>query len=299
MKKHYRSHWQQYTTALILITSLSCTNPTTPKRLTTIPGATLDEIPITQGQVVYLQTIDPSTVQIDQLIGNTDKEGDKGLYYPSKNEKTSPYFRRLTTKTVRDSYQTQHPSKPFSIINASFFEDYQSSTRLSFPIKLNGKLITAGSSPYGPNPKPADSYYQKIQLKALTWNNQTATISNYDPKTGYPLNQPTVKDGLVSYAYQDHPSYALAGDPANRYHVMGIDAKQNHLLIATSNRTTLKQAAEILRQQGVTGDIMTIDGGISTYLWTEKTGDLIVPQVAGGEKAAALPHYLGIRSKTK
>jgi hypothetical protein len=295
MKKQYRSHWQQYTTALILITSCT-TNLSTPKRLTTIEGATLDEIPIPQGQVVYIQTIDPSKVQIDQLIGTADNKGDKGLYYPSKTENTSPYFQRLTTQTVRDSYQTQHPSKPFSIINASFFEDYQSSTRLSFPIKLNGKLITTGSSPYGPIPKPADAYYQTIQLKALTWNNQTATISNYDPKTGYPLNQPTIKNGLVSYAYQDHPSYALAGDPANRYHVIGIDAKQNHLLIATSNRTTLKQAAEILRQQGVTGDIMTIDGGISTYLWTAK-GDLILPQVAGGEQAAALPHYLGIRIK--
>ena len=55
-----------------------------------------------------------------------------------------------------------------SIINASFFEDYKSSTRLSFPIKLKGTLITAGSSPYGPIQKPAEPYYRTIQLKALT-----------------------------------------------------------------------------------------------------------------------------------
>jgi hypothetical protein len=106
----------------------------------------------------------------------------------------------------------------------------------------------------------------------------------------------------VSYAYQDHPAYVLAGDPMNRYHVLGVfhpDQRQqaNRLLIATTNRATLKEAGNILRQFGVNGDLMTIDGGISTYLWTAKLGNLVLPQVAQGEKEAALPHYLGIRSK--
>jgi hypothetical protein len=190
----------------------------------------------------------------------------------------------------------------FSIINASFFEDYQRSTRLSFPLKLNGKLITAGSSPYGPISKPADPYYRKVELQALIWDNTKATIAPYNPANGYPLNRAKVQNALVSYRYKDHPAYALAGDPANRYHVLGIlnpeDAgKTNRLLIATSDRATLEGAANVLRQQGVKGDLMTIDGGISTYLWSDRAGDLILPQVADGEKVPALPHYLGIRSK--
>jgi hypothetical protein len=182
------------------------------------------------------------------------------------------------------------------------FEDYQSSTRLSFPIKLNGKLITAGSSPYGPIQKPADPYYRNIQLKALAWNGYRAAIADYDPASGFPLNQTSVKNALVSYAYRDHPSYTLVGDPENRYHVLGVlnpddKKKSSRLLIATTNRATLENAATVLRQRGVKGDLMTIDGGISTYLWSAKSGDLILPQTASGENVAALPHYLGVRSK--
>lgn len=227
-----------------------------------------------------------------------------GLYYPNESDESSPFFQRLTVAAVCDRYQAQHPSGVFSIINASFFEDYESSTRLSFPIKVNGALVTAGSSPYGPIEEPADAYYRTVQLKALTWDDEKATISDYDPATGYPLNQPSVQNGLVSYAYQDHPAYVLAGDPVNRYHVIGIvsidDAESTaRLLIASANRTTLQDAAEVLRQRGVAGDIMTIDGGISTYLWSATAGDLVLPQVAEGENVPALPHYLGIRSKTE
>jgi hypothetical protein len=302
--------WGFFLSGCMLMGSIGCIaqrpkpNTAVPQRLFNTEGAALDQIPLEQGNVVYLQTIDLHKMQIDQLVGDVERKAIKGLYYPSKTNDSSPFFKRLTVSAVRALYQTQHPSGMISIINASFFEDYKSSTRLSFPIKLNGTLITAGSSPYGPIQKPAEPYYKTIQLKALTWDNAKATISNYSPVTGYPLNQARIKNGLVSYAYQDHPAYALAGDPMNRYHVLGVlhpdDAgNANRLLIATSNRATLKQAGEILRQQGVKGDIMTIDGGISTYLWNIKAGDLILPQVAEGEKVPSLPHYLGIRSKTK
>jgi hypothetical protein len=274
-----------------------------PQRLIEVNGATLDRIPLERGNVVYLQTIDLHKMKIDQLMGDIDRrKGVKGFYYPSKNDDSSPFFNRIPTTAVRNRYQSQHRSGIFSILNASFFEDYQSSTRLSFPIKLNGKLMTAGSSPYGPIQKPSDPYYRKVQLKALTWTHDKATISTYNPASGSPLNQSEVKNGLVSYAYRDHPSYALTGDPQNRYHVLGVlnpedDKQANRLLIATANRATLEDAAHVLRQRGVKGDLMTVDGGISTYLWSVKPGDLILPQVASGDNIAALPHYLGIRSK--
>lgn len=272
--------------------------------LVNVDGATLDKILLERGNEVYLQTIDLHKMQIDQLVGEIDGEGSQGLYYPAKNDESSPFFKRLTPAAVSDFYQRQYPSGIFSIINASFFEDYKSSTRLSFPIKVNGVLITTGSSPYGPTQEPADPYYRTIQLKALTWDNEKAIISSYDSATGYPLSNPSVQNGIVSYGYQDHPAYVLADDPVNRYHVIGIfqgdDAGEgNRLLIATANRTTLQRAAEVLRQRGVTGDIMTIDGGISTYLWSAALGNLIVPQAAEGEKFPALPHYFGIRSRNE
>ncbi len=277
-------------------------SPSVPERLVTVDGATLDKIFLDQRNVVYLQTIDLHKMQIDQLMGKVDRQvsGNKGLYYPSNNRDSSPFFKRLTVAAIRKAYLKQHPTVVFSIINASFFEQYRDSTQLSFPIKVNGLLMTAGSSPYGPIPTPKHPYYRSIKLKALTWDDNKAKISTYNPKTGYPLNQSKVKNGLVSYAYQDHPAYVLSKDPVNHYHVIGVlDGKVNRLLIATSNRSTLAQAAEVLRQRGVKGDIMTIDGGISTYLSSIKTGDLILPRIAEGERVPALPHYLGIRSKGK
>jgi hypothetical protein len=284
-------------------TQTSQSSPLTPQRLVAVEGATLDRFPAEKGNVIYLQTLDLHKIQIDQLTGNVDRSRQaQGFYYPSQSKESSPFFQRLTVAQVRKDYQQQNRLGIFSIINASFFEDYQRSTRLSFPLKLNGKVITAGSSPYGPIPKPADPYYRKIQLQALIWDNTKATIAPYNPANGSPLDRASVQNALVSYAYQDHPAYVLAGDPANRYHMIGIlnpqdVGKTNRLLIATSDRATLERAATVVRQQGVKGDLMTIDGGISTYLWSDRAGDLILPQVADGEKVPALPHYLGIRAK--
>jgi hypothetical protein len=283
-------------------TSQSSTASLKPQRLVAIDGATLDRFSIEKGSVIYLQTLDLHKMQIDQLAGSVDRSRQaQGFYYPSKGQGSSPFFQRLTVAQARKDYQQRHRSGIFSIINASFFEDYERSTRLSFPLKLNGKVITAGSSPYGPIPKPAAAYYRDIQLRALIWDNTKATITPYNPANGSPLDRASVRNALVSYAYRDHPAYALAGDPENRYHVLGIlnpkDAgKTNRLLIATTNRATLERAANVLRQQGVKGDLMTIDGGISTYLWSNRAGDLILPQAADGEKIPSLPHYLGIRS---
>jgi hypothetical protein len=274
-----------------------------PKRMMAVDGATLDKIELEAGNLIYIQTIDLHKIAIDQLIGEIDsKQGAKGFYYLNDNNIASPFFARNAVASVRHHYQQRYGSKQFSMMNGSFFEDYQSSTRLSFPIKLNGKLISSGSSPYGPTEKPADPYYQKIQLKALTWDQNTAKISDYNPLTGYPFNQASVTNGLVSYLYQDHPAYVLADDPENRYHVLGVsqngaDESTNRLLIATANRTTLKKTAAVLRQLGVKGDLLTIDGGISTYLWNIKSGDLVLPKAAPEETEAALPHYLGFRSK--
>ena len=273
-----------------------------PTRLLEVDGAVLEQISFDKQNKIYLQTIDLRRMQIDQIIGKAERKGSKSLYYPSLAGVSSPFFERLTTTAARSRYQEQHPPTVFSIINASFFEEYKSSTRLSFPIKLNGALISGGSSPYGPIQNPADAYYRRVTLKALVWDSNTVEITRYDPATGYPLNQPDVENALVSYDYQDHPAYVLADDPVNYYHVMGIveseeDKADNQLLIATAARSTLAQAAAILRQRGVTGTIMTLDGGISTYLWNVKAGNLVLPQVAAGEKVPALPHYLGIRAK--
>ena len=144
-------------------------------------------------------------------------------------------------------------------------------------------------------------------MQALVWDDSFAYITDYDPATGMPLNQSSVKNAIVSYQYRDHPAKVLAQNPVNRYHVIGtldFDGIKGDelLLIMTVNRATLDQAAALLRQLGVKGNIITIDGGSSTYLLNSQQGDIILPQPANQEDNPIfrkLPHYLGFRSRDK
>jgi hypothetical protein len=85
-------------------------------------------------------------------------------------------------------------------------------------------------------------------------NDSHVDIADYTPKTGGPLNQPTVKNAIVSYEYRDQPAYLLCGDPPNRYHVLGT-LEQDHdgerLAIVSVNRAKLEEAAKLLRQRGL------------------------------------------------
>ena len=67
-------------------------------------------------------------------------------------------------------------------------------------------------------------------------------------------------------------------------------------------KATLDEAADLLRKLGVKGDIITVDGGRSTYLFNSQNGNIIVPQLSNPQENPTLrnlPHYLGFRKKTK
>lgn len=273
-----------------------------------IDGAGFYKQQLTDGNEAYLQVIDLHKVQIDQLVGEVDNMGrSQGKYYQGEGGHYSPFFKMKLFEEVSDEYKELYDNAVFSLINCSFFEQYKSSSQLSFPIKFNGEVITGGHSPYGPVSQPADRFYSNIRLKALVWDDQGAYITDYDPATGAPLNQSRVKNAIVSYQYSDHPAKVLAQNQVNRYHVIGTlnfdGIKGNErLLIMTVNRATLDEAADLLRQLGVTGDIITIDGGSSTYLFNSRKGNIILPQPANqGDNPTfrKLPHYLGFRTRDK
>jgi hypothetical protein len=289
----------------ILLSITGCIETNRFQLLTQVEGAKLYQVSLEKGNIAYLQTFDPRKIQIDQLMGNTEQVGKgQGLYYQGKGKSDSPFFKMQTAAVTAQNYQTLYGDQVFSIINFSFFEDYKTSSRLSFPIKLNGKVITGGSSPYGPITNPADPAYKNIRLKALLWDDRNVGIAEYDPKTGSPLNQPTVKNAIVSYEYRDHPAHLLGGDPPNRYHVLGTfrqAGEDTGLAVISVNRATLEETATLLRQSslGIKGPIMTFDGGTSTYLFNAQRGHLLSPQAVGPKSKAVLPHYLGFRRKTR
>ncbi|WP_392532878.1 hypothetical protein [Nostoc sp. C117] len=273
-----------------------------------IEGAALYKKQLTNGNEAYLQIIDLRKMHIDQIIGEVDNMGqNQGKYYKGEGGHYSPFFQRKLFSQVTDEYKELYANNVFSLINCSFFEQYESSSELSFPIKLNDVVISGGNSPYGPIKEPKDQYYRNIHLKALVWDDKQAYITNYDPLSGATLNQKTVKNAIVTYEYSDHPAKVLAKNQVNKYQLIGTLNKDGVkgdelLLIMTVNQATLDEGADLLRKLGVKGDIITVDGGRSTYLFNSQSGNIIVPQQSNSQENPAfrnLPHYLGFRKKSQ
>jgi hypothetical protein len=276
--------------------------------LQVIDGAALYKKQLTNGNEAYLQIIDLRKMHIDQITGEVDNMGlNEGKYYKGEGGYYSPFFQNKLFSEVAEEYQKLYGKNVFSIINCSFFEQYQSSTQLSFPIKLNGVVITGGTSPYGPIKEPKDKYYSNIRLKTLVWDDKQAYITDYNPISGATLNQKAVENAIATYQYSDHPAKVLAQNQANKYQVIGTLNKDGVkgdelLLIMTVNAATLDEAADLLRKLGVKGDIITVDGGRSTYLFNSQNGNIIVPQLSNLQENPTfrhLPHYLGFRKKSK
>lgn len=272
-----------------------------------VDGAGLYKKQLSSGNDAYLQVINLKKMQIDQILGKESNQGlGQGKYYRGEGKYKSPFFTRKLFDEVQKEYQQLYGNKVFSIFNCAFFEQYKPTTQLSFPVKLNGKLVTAGSSPYGPIRQPLNKHYRNITLKALVWNDNRAYITNYNPSTGAPLNQASVKNAIVTYIANDHPAKVIGRNKSNRYHVIGTlnkDGKKGDelLLVLTVNQATLDEASQQLRTLGVKSDIITIDGGSSTYLFNPRLGNIALPFAVDNSPSLAirnLPHYLGIRSKS-
>lgn len=234
----------------------------------------------------FLQVIDIQQVRIEQLA-STPHTGQQpeGLYLDKKELSRSPFFKMYAYESAIKQAQKKFEKKVWGLMNAAFFEQYGDSTQIAFPLKINSKIVTTGSSPYGPQKNPKKEYYKTTTLRALIWNDTMITIKNYNTETGSPLTETQVKNAIVSYDYKDHPAKALYGDTPNRYHVLGT--KNNQLYMLTVDKTSLENAAQQLRNIGISSDIMTIDGGVSVFIFNQKKGVLALPS----NKEKKLPHY--------
>ena len=68
------------------------------------------------------------------------------------------------------------------------------------------------------------------------------------------------------------------------------------LAIITVNEATLDAEAKLMREFGVKEDIVTIDGGLSTYLFNPQIGEIMLPQ-SNNIATRELPHYLGFSNR--
>jgi hypothetical protein len=262
--------------------------------LTPVVDGQSQRVNLPNGGHAWLSRFDIAKTAIDHIVGDVDPVPSKiGDYYPDSK---SPAFIRIDAARVLEGYRTTHGDKVQALINASFFERYNLATELSFPIKQNGKIITGGSSPYGPVEAPKDERYKSVILKALVWNDHAVKVVDYDHKTGGVLNGTAFPNGLVTYDYKDHPANVLAGDPVGQYQLMGTFPTRDGglpdvLFVLTIIKGRMVEGAEVLKRNGVAGTIVTVDGGPSTHLCTKESGVVIATE------SKTLPHFLGFRAR--
>jgi len=100
--------------------------------LAATPAASLVRLALSDGSRAYLQRLDLRRMRIEQVVGPPDmtRPATPGAYYPGA---TSPRFTRIPPDQVQRDCRTRFGNTLFSVVNFAFFEEYDASTRLSFP----------------------------------------------------------------------------------------------------------------------------------------------------------------------
>lgn len=278
-------------------------------QLDAVDGAVLYSKEVTRGKnkyTVYCQVLDLKTIKLANFIDKSDKikEGE-GKYLAQKELSKSPYFTTYSFENALKQAQKSSKSPIIGMIHGVFFEEFNAATQLAFPIKNNGEILSAGSSPQGPCDNPKLPIFKDIQLKALVWTDSTIAIKNYDTQTGTPLTDTHFPNGFVTYQYTEHPAKLKRPLDADRFLVMGtfgMDTLKadNQLVILIVNRAGLEFAAAHLRQFGVKSDIIAIGGRATTLLYN-KNKKILEPlgfsMTAEGLSKMQLPHFLFFTKK--
>lgn len=253
----------------------------------------LVEVPSDTGNVL-LQLIDLREATVTQILGPVVEGGtEDSHFHPTA---ASPTVELMEMADV--VRQQAADDRLLSVLNGAFFETPgEPTSQIAYPIAENGRVVTGGSSPYGPGRLGAETERWGQPLRALGLADTVVHIADYDPTTGAPLGDPAFAEALVSLTPDAHPSRI-----ATRFHVLGaLDSDGNGttelLLIATSDgRSTIEAPQALLTRLGVAPEHqLAIDGGASVFVWNRRAGTLHQPAPAGGYDPQHLPHALTIR----
>ena len=239
---------------------------------------------------IRLLAIDMRKVNVTQIMSQGKNGKGKGLYIKDSD---SPYFERLSY----ESEIAKTNSNTFALINASFFEEYTDTTRLSFPIKNKGEVLTGGSSPYGPQANPKHEYYKTTQLLSLSFYNGKAEIQQFGTADRNVFQSDEIQNGIATYNYKDHPAVIIAKNRVTRFILAGTmdmdkeDGDEWLLIVIAKN--TIGNVANVLKKVGVTSEILSFDGGSSVLLYGPKFGVIEHPGINSNVMTDwKLPHYI-------
>ncbi len=247
----------------------------------------------TEAGEVVVQWADLEGVALVQIVGPM-VAGDSaaGAFHPSA---PSPRFETMPPGAL--IRQQSADDRLLAVVNGAFFETPgEVSTQLAFPLVEAGRVVTGGSSPYGPGRPGAAAKRWGRPLRALGLLDRAVRVVDYDPATGAPLDGAAFAEAFASYAPDAHPTRI-----ATRFHLLGpVDADStgasSELMVVTGLTTTVDALSAVLAGWGVAPEHqVALDGGASVLIWNRRTGVLQRPTAAGGFDPQPLPHVLALR----
>ena len=232
---------------------------------------------------LILQIFDLRKCKMDIILGDKVRKDSSGIHYPYNH--INNWFKKLDFDSAFSLYKILYGDDVISLINGVFFETVSESlyTPLAYPLKYKGEIVSSGVSPYAPN---TGDY----PLKILTIEDSAVSISNYNYKTGEPLNDKNKSNQLATLNYRHHPRVIEypeinEGSTARFQLITAVDEdgdKNNEKLyvISSTSAVSIYQLARELKKLNnkiFDDEILTLDGGSSISVQGMNGEDLIKP----------------------
>jgi hypothetical protein len=162
----------------------------------------------------------------------------------------------ITNQPLSDAWADFAPGEPhaFCLTNGQFYSSHTSSVRLSFPLKIDGRIVSDGF---------AIDQYPRHQLMLEIWPHG-ADIVPLSAAALQSSSAPHILGGLSEFAGGRRPNmitgrtFVGVGQPR-------LDGSYGTLYIFTSRLARKTEASAALRSFGVE-KVMMLDGGASTQL---------------------------------
>jgi hypothetical protein len=237
-------------------------------KITAVYGAQLYRKEYARGTPDFVQVVDLSLGAEIELLHGPIKEQRQG--HGAYGGDDPRILSRSLQQYWKDFTSTQ--ANPFCVVNGQFFYMPESPTRLPFPLKVDGKIISDG---FGKDQFPG----QKLMLEL--WPGR-ADITPLTKEALYGSTAPDIVAGLAEDARKAINKYV--GRTFVGLVDRDRDARYETVLVFTTRTARQKDAAEVLRNFGAQ-KVMMLDGGGSTqmicldkpYISSER----LIPQALG------------------